>query len=202
MNWPFPGLVPGTFGVVLADPPWSFKTFSGKGLAKSPQAHYSCMSLQDIKDMPVDQLAAKDSLLWMWATWPMLREAQAVMAAWGFEYKTGGSWAKRSKTGQKWAFGTGYILRSASEPFLIGVRGKPAYGPDARRIRGLIEAPVREHSRKPDTQYDMLDAMVPNVPRVELFARQSRPGWSVWGNQTDKFQPEETLACSPHPISL
>lgn len=188
--WPFDHLRPLSYGVILADPPWRYSNWSEKGERKNPTQKYSCMSLEDIKVLPVNHLATDNCILWMWATWPMLPQALDVMKAWGFRYVTGGAWAKRSKTGKKWAFGTGYVLRCASEPFLIGAIGSPEYGPDARRIRGLIEAPIRQHSRKPDHQYEMLEKMVPTAFRAEIFARQKRLNWDSWGNETDKYTGE------------
>ena len=181
---PFASLRPLSYGAILADPPWAFGLRSEAGEAKSPQAHYGCMDLDAIKALPVSHLAAPDCLLVMWATAPMLPQAIDTMAAWGFRYVSAGPWAKQSKTGEKWAFGTGYVFRSAAEFFLVGVIGKPTYL--SRSIRNLIVAPVREHSRKPDEMYAMVEALVPG-PYVELFARQQRPGWDAWGNQTTKF---------------
>ena len=174
-----------SYSAIIADPPWQFKNYSAKGEGKSAAAHYSCMDLPAIKEMPVGDLAAPDCLLMLWATAPMLPHAFEVMKCWGFQYKTMGTWAKQSKTGKAWHFGTGYCLRSASEPFLIGTIGRPQY--QSRSVRNLIVAPVREHSRKPDTQYDMMESLIPTGRRIELFARQSRKGWDCWGNQTDKF---------------
>lgn len=176
----------GQFSLIYADTPWRFALRSSKGEKKSPQSHYQCMSLDDIKALPVASVAAPDCLLFMWATAPMLPQALEVMAAWGFTFKTMGAWAKRSSTGAKWAFGTGYILRSASEPFLIGTRGRPKV--HTKSERNLIVAPVREHSRKPDNTRRMLEAMIPHGDRLEMFAREAADGWTAWGNETDKFQ--------------
>jgi N6-adenosine-specific RNA methylase IME4 len=181
----------GPFSVIMADPPWAFATRSDKGLKKSPQAHYDCMSLDAIKALPVADISAPDCLLMMWATAPMLPHALEVMAAWGFTYKTMGAWAKRSKTGSKWAFGTGYILRSASEPFLIGTRGAPRVV--SKSERNLIVAPVREHSRKPDEARAMLERMIPAGRRLEMFARETAPGWEAWGNQVGRFDHQPKL---------
>ncbi|MEO0501184.1 MAG: MT-A70 family methyltransferase [Pseudomonadota bacterium] len=185
MTWPFGDLGMFRYGCILADPPWQYELRSEKGEAKSPQAQYHCVSLGDIKALPVAHLAAPDCLLLMWATFPMLPQALKTMAAWGFTYKSGASWAKQSSTGQAWSFGTGYIFRSASELLLAGTIGTPKYR--SRSVRNLIVAPVRGHSRKPDDQYDMA-ASLSDGPYCELFARQTRPGWDVWGNETDKFE--------------
>lgn len=176
-------LEPLAYSVILIDPPWRFVTRSEKGTAKSPQRHYRTMTLQQIAAMPIAGLADDDCLLFMWATWPVLPRAIWVLQAWGFEYKTGGSWTKET-AGGKVAFGTGYIMRSATEPFLIGTRGRPRI--KSRSERNLIEALRREHSRKPDDQYEILDRLV-HGRRCEIFSRSDRPGWESWGDEAGKF---------------
>lgn len=184
-NWSWPGLRPLAYRTILADPPWRFTLHSEAGEEKSPQAQYACMALPDIAALPVGQLAHPDGCaLVMWATFPMLPEALDVMRAWGFAFVTGGAWAKQSSTGAKWAFGTGYVLRSAAELFLIGKRGDVS--PLNRSTRNLLVAPVREHSRKPDQFRTDIEALFPG-PRAELFARERAPGWDAWGNEVGKF---------------
>ena len=183
-DWPFGDLRAAHYGVILADPPWRFSNFSAKGEAKNPVAHYDCMTLASIKALPVGLLAAPDCALLMWATAPLLPAAVSVIDAWGFTFKSAGAWAKQSSTGKAWAFGTGYCFRSAAEFFLLATRGSPKVL--NRSTRNLIVAPVREHSRKPDALHDMAAALYPG-PRLELFARQRRPGWDAWGNRVDKF---------------
>jgi N6-adenosine-specific RNA methylase IME4 len=139
--WPFGDLRPGGYAAILADPPWQFRVFSSKGEKKSPQAHYACMDRRAIKALPVGELAAPDCALVMWATAPLLPEAIAALQAWGFTFKSAGAWAKRSSTGQKWAFGTGYCYRSAAEFWLLGTRGRPQQR--VRNVRNLIVSPVR-----------------------------------------------------------
>lgn len=175
------------FGAILADPPWRFFNYSAKGEAKNPVAHYDCMSLPAIKRLPVDHLAKPDCALIMWATAPMLPQAFEVMAAWGFTFKTAGAWAKESKTGEKIAFGCGYVYRSAAEFYLLGTLGKPAY--KSRSVRNLIWAPVREHSRKPDQMHTDVESLF-DGPYLELFARSERLGWTSWGNEVGKFNVE------------
>jgi N6-adenosine-specific RNA methylase IME4 len=184
----FQNLRPLSYSVILADPPWSFKIYSSKGAKKSPQAQYSCMDLPAIKALPVAKLAAPNAVCIMWATAPMLPQALETMAAWGVTYKTSGAWAKQSSTGEKWAFGTGYLFRSAAEFFLLGTIGSPKSL--AKNIRNLIIAPVREHSRKPDEMHERIERQF-SGPYVELFARQQRPGWDCWGNQTNHFEAAE-----------
>ena len=188
MTWPFGDLRPLSYSLILADPPWRFRTWGEHNQAKSPSKHYDLMTMDDMKALPVNQLAADDCALVMWAVQAMIPEALALMDAWGFKYKTMGAWAKQSSTGEKWAFGTGYLYRCAAEFFIVGTIGKPQVG--ARNIRNLIVAPVREHSRKPDQMHGDLERLFPCVRRAELFARQSRPGWDCWGNQADKFDGE------------
>lgn len=183
-DWPFgDALEPWAYNLIMADVPWQFSLWSDKGEEKSPQAHYQTMALEQVKALPVVELAAKDCLLWLWATAPMLPQALEVMAAWDFQYTTMGAWHKRTKH-DKTAFGTGYVLRSALEPYLIGKRGEPQ---TTRSVRNVVMGPVREHSRKPEEAYRAADALMPAARRVELFSRERRPGWCSWGNEVGKF---------------
>jgi N6-adenosine-specific RNA methylase IME4 len=192
----FPGIERGIFGVICADPPWSFKTYSAKGNRKGPAAQYDCMPLAAIQALPVASVAAPDCACIMWATAPMLPQAIATMTAWGFAYKSAGAWAKQSSTGRKWHFGTGYCYRSAVEFWLLGTRGKPVQR--ARNVRNLIVAPVRGHSRKPDAMRRQIEAMWLG-PYIELFARnEGAEGWTAWGNEVGKFEaPERLLRLRP-----
>lgn len=171
------------YGLIMADPPWSFANYSAKGYKKGAQAQYDCMPLAEIKALPVSQLAARDCVLILWATNPMLNVAFDVMSAWGFQFKSSAHWVKRTKNG-KIAFGTGYIVRCAGEPLLIGTIGSPRF---SRSCRSVFEGLTREHSRKPDESFAWAEALVPGVERAELFARQSRSGWSTWGSEATKF---------------
>ena len=199
-DWPFDPLIPMKYGAILADPPWQYDMRSEKGYKKSPEAHYQTMPLHNLAALPVHQLAGPDCLLFMWTTWPHLKQAQRVMEAWGFEYLTGGSWIKRTK---KWklAFGTGYVQRSACEPYLIGKIGTPQTA--SKSERNVIDAPVnfddipdkieairREHSRKPAQMREMIDRLLPRAYKVELFAREVWGDNDIWGNQTSHFGAE------------
>lgn len=185
-NWPFGRLVPQSYDVILADPPWRFENYSAEGEEKNPLAHYDCMTIDDLRALPVARLAAPNCALVMWATAPLLDKAIDLLSDWGFTYKSAGAWAKQSSSGRKWSFGTGYCFRSAAEFFLLGTRGDPTFA--SRSVRNLIVAPVREHSRKPDEMHDNIEAMFPFARKCELFARQRRLGWDAWGNETDKFE--------------
>lgn len=172
------------FRTILADPPWRFAAYSDKGLRKSPQRHYPCLSLAEIQALPVADLAAPDCVLILWATAPMLPQAVETLAAWGFAYKSAGAWAKQSSTGRTWAFGTGYCYRSAAEFWLLGTRGTPRR--KVRDVRNLIVAPVREHSRKPDRMRADIERLW-DGPYLELFARETAPGWTAWGTEVGLF---------------
>ncbi len=170
----------GQAGALLVDPPWFFTTYSDKGRKKSADRHYPCMAVEEIKALPVATLCAPDCALHLWTTQAFAQIAMSVMKTWGFTFSCMGVWAKQSKTGSKWQFGTGHVLRSAAEFYLVGKRGHPRR--NSRSVRNLIVAPVREHSRKPDEIYDQIEALWPG-PYVELFARHQREGWFSWGNE-------------------
>lgn len=190
----------GGFDLIMADPPWRFDNWSAAGEGRNAVAHYDCTPLDWIKSLPVSALAAPDCLLWLWATNPMLPQAIDVVASWSFTFKTAGTWVKRAVHGRD-AFGTGYILRSANEPFLIATRGKPKATRSTRSTiptydagpfqngewpRGsiTIEGLARAHSEKPDEAFAAAEGLIPDARRIELFSRTTRAGWSCWGNET------------------
>ncbi len=182
----------GAYRVVLADPPWQFRTYSAKGKGRTADAHYDTLDLAGIKALPVREWAAPDAVLLLWATDPLLPQALDVMTAWGFTYKTVGFyWAKLNKSAGGLVFterdfftGLGFWTRANPEPCLLGTRGKPK-----RRSAGvakLVVAPRREHSRKPDIVRERIEALMAG-PYLEMFARTRRPGWDAWGNQAELF---------------
>lgn len=189
----------GQFECILADPPWAFRTFSGENMTphRCAEDHYPTMTLDEMAELPVGQVAAKDCALFMWVVGSHLAESIELAAAWGFTFKTDAFyWLKERLWGAgqlDWITGDvpelrqgfGYWTRKQVEPCWLFTRGKP------RRlnkgVRQVIVAPRREHSRKPDEQYARIEALV-GGPYLELFARQRRPGWTAWGNQTDKFE--------------
>lgn len=196
--WPFAApnaasdtLTPQAYRLIMIDPPWHFKLHSdATGAAKSPQAHYDCMSLEEIAALPVGDLAAPDCLLWLWATAPMLDQQIRMLAAWGFDFCTSGVWVKTT-VNDKLSFGAGYVLRSAHEPFIIGTRGSPRIS--SRSVRSVIMdnsvivAQAREHSRKPDAAYVAARALIPDGRACDVFARERRSGWACWGREVGKF---------------
>lgn len=184
-DWPFGELPMFGFDVIMADPPWSFENWSEAGEVKNAKAQYACMPTADICALPVGHLASGDCWLWLWATHPMLREAMQVMDAWGFRFVTSGVWVKRGATTGKLAFGTGYVLRSCSELFLIGKVGEPQSLD--KSTRGVIESPRRQHSRKPDLAYATAERLFGPARRADLFSRQTRHGWTSWGAEATKF---------------
>lgn len=192
-------LPPGPFACILADPPWRFKTYGNNGDGRGAIRHYRTMTLDEIKELPVRDVAAPDCYLWLWVTGPHLRQGFEVLDAWGFKYSgIGLSWAKMKRrfgdpsvqkgqlilSDDLWHMGAGYTTRKNAELCLIARRGSPKR--IDKGVRELIVAPVREHSRKPDEAHERIERMCAG-PRLEMFARGGRPGWTVWGNETDKF---------------
>lgn len=175
----------GPYRVIYADPPWTFATYSDKGKGRSPEQHYSCMSLPEIKALPIADLAHDDCCLFLWATDPILPRAFEVMEAWGFRYSTVGFyWVKLTAAGKP-AIGTGYWTRANPEQCLLGVRGHPKRL--ARDVPKVILSPRREHSRKPDEVRERIMRLVPG-PYLELFARQRADGFDVaFSDETDRF---------------
>lgn len=177
---------PTKYKALLVDPPWSFLTRSAKGKGRSAERHYQCLSLDDIKALPVSNLASKDCILFLWTTHPMLKNTFSVLEAWGFEYKTVAfTWIKTYAKSGKYFVGMGYWTRANPELCLLATKGRPKRL--AKDVQELIVSPVREHSRKPDEIYDRIERLVEG-PYLELFARCERPGWDVFGNEVDKFE--------------
>lgn len=190
MTDPFHDIPRNHFGAILADPPWAFETWSAKGQDRSAEQHYQTMTMRQIARLPVDELAAPDCALFVWATWPTIQDAFRIIESWGFTYKTCAfSWMKadpyRLFADDKTPFaGMGFWTRANTEPCLLATRGKPKrINADVRQ--GII-APRREHSRKPEDIHPRIERLV-GGPYLELFARAPRDGWTVWGNQTTKF---------------
>jgi N6-adenosine-specific RNA methylase IME4 len=180
---PFP---PGRrYGVIYADPPWSFKTWSAKGTGRSAASHYDCMDFASLCALPIGAIAADDCALLLWSTDPLLPKALELIDAWGFTYKTVGFyWAKTNTRSDGFFTGMGYWTRANPEQCLLATRGKPERL--ARDVPRLVVAPRREHSRKPDEVAAGIERLLPG-PYIELFARETRPGWDSWGKETALF---------------
>ncbi|MFI4934786.1 MAG: MT-A70 family methyltransferase [Caulobacterales bacterium] len=175
------------FSTILADPPWQFQNRTGK---IAPEHHrlsrYSTMTLDDICALPVSAVASETAHLYLWTPNALLPDALRVMRAWGFEYKSNLVWHKVRKDGGSDGRGVGFYFRNVSEMILFGVRGKNArtLAPGRSQVN-MIQSRKREHSRKPDEQYEIIEACSPG-PYLELFARGKRPSWKVWGNEADR----------------
>lgn len=171
------------YGVILADPPWRFEPYSrDTGMDRAADNHYPTSSTDEICILPVP--AAKDAVLFLWATAPMLPDALRVMSAWGFAYKSHLIWAKDR-------IGTGYWARNKHELLLIGTRGSiPAPSPGTQP-ESVIEAPVERHSAKPEAFRDLIERLYPTIPRLEMFARSGRPGWDLWGAEAPDVEAAE-----------
>lgn len=174
------------FATVLADPPWRFTNRTGKMAPEHRRlARYATMTNADIAALPVAEVLAPTAHLYLWVPNALLPEGLAVLAAWGFEYKSNIVWHKLRKDGGSDGRGVGFYFRNVTELLLFGVRGRNArtLAPGRTQVN-YIGTRKREHSRKPDEQYALIEACSPG-PYLELFARGARPGWNVWGNQAD-----------------
>lgn len=178
------------FGTVLADPPWRFVNRTGKVAPEHRRlSRYDTMDFKDIAALPVGDVMAERSHCYLWVPNALIGEGLMVLESWGFVYKSMLVWAKRRKDGGPDGRGVGFYFRNTTEPILFGVRGKLRTLPPARRQVNIIETRKREHSRKPDEQYPIIEACSPG-PYLELFARYPQPGWEVWGDESaDHVQP-------------
>lgn len=175
------------FGCILADPPWQFMNRTGKVAPEHRRLNrYGTMDLASIQALPVQSCAADTAHLYLWVPNALLPEGLAVLQAWGFSYKSNVVWHKIRKDGGSDGRGVGFYFRNVTELLLFGVRGKNArtLAPGRSQVN-LLATRKREHSRKPDEIYPIIEACSPG-PRLELFARGTRPGWTSWGNQADE----------------
>lgn len=194
VTWQFGHLRQFGYDVVCIDPPWNFDLRSARGEAKSPQAQYRTMSLDEVKALRVGDLVGAGGIVFLWITWPLLvRGAHLpILDRWGFVPSTGGVWSKRTASG-KIRVGTGYVQRSGCDPYVIGKHPRSTF--DGRSFVNVIEALdgeavdglAREHSRKPDEMYRRIEAAWPNGRYADVFSRTSRPGWDCWGDEAGKF---------------
>ena len=174
------------FGTILADPPWQFANKTGKIAPEHKRlSRYGTMMLAEIAALPVEQLAAPTAHLYLWCPNALLPDGLAVMQAWGFSYKSNIVWHKVRKDGGSDGAGSAFYFRNVTELILFGVRGRNArtLAPGRRQVN-LLATRKREHSRKPDEQYEIIEACSP-APYLELFARGIRKGWVTWGDQAD-----------------
>ncbi len=179
------------FATVLADPPWRFQNRTGKMAPEHRRlSRYRTLSFEEIEELPVSSIANDTAHLYLWVPNALLAHGLRVMDAWGFSYKTNIVWYKVRKDGGPDRRGVGFYFRNVTETILFGVRGKNARTLRPGRSReNIIISQKREHSRKPDEQYDLIEACSPG-PFVELFARGPRQGWFGWGNQAEEYDPD------------
>lgn len=179
------------FATILADPPWQFQNRTGKMAPEHKRlARYSTLSLEEIKKIPVKDVAADTCHLYLWVPNALLAEGLEVMKAWGFVYKSNLIWYKVRKDGGPDRRGVGFYFRNVTEIILFGVKGKNARTlKPGRTQENIIVKSKREHSRKPDEQYQLIEACS-NMPYLEMFARGARPNWTCWGNQAEEYFPE------------
>jgi N6-adenosine-specific RNA methylase IME4 len=173
------------FGTILADPPWRFINRTGKVAPEHRRlSRYDTMTWKEIAALPVSEVAADQSHCYLWTPNALVAEAMRVLEDWGFTYKTMIVWHKVRKDGGSDGRGVGFYFRNVTETVLFGVRGHLRTLPPGRRQVNLIATRKREHSRKPDELYPIIEECSPR-PRLELFARYPRDGWSVWGDEAD-----------------
>jgi N6-adenosine-specific RNA methylase IME4 len=174
------------FRTILADPPWQFQNRTGKVAPEHRRlTRYGTLTLEEIKQLPVERAAAETAHLYLWIPNALLPEGLEVMEAWGFHYKSNIVWHKVRKDGGSDGRGVGFYFRNVTELLLFGVRGKNArtLAPGRRQVN-YLSSRKREHSRKPDEQYPLIESCSPG-PYLELFARGTRESWATWGNQAD-----------------
>ncbi len=181
--------VSGKFKTILADPPWRFMNSTGKVAPEHKRlARYPTLTLQEILDIPVNTVADEQCHLYLWVPNALLAEGLETMKKWGFTYKTNIVWYKVRKDGGPDGRGVGFYFRNVSELVLFGIKGKIRTLKPGRTQVNLISTRKREHSRKPDELYDIVESCSPG-PYLELFARGARKNWKVWGNQTVQYKP-------------
>ena len=172
------------YNIIYADPPWSYRDKRDKHskFCGGATVHYPTMDLQEIKSLPISKISDDNSILFLWVTFPNLKEGLEVIESWGFKYKTlGFSWIKTNKNNGNPFFGIGWYTKSNCEVCLIGTKGKPPKVSNG--VSSVIISPKEEHSKKPTIVRDKIVELCGDIPRVELFARQYAEGWDCWGNE-------------------
>lgn len=180
------------YKIIYADPPWQYRVYSQKGQGRSAENHYHTMNIKDIMALPVDKIADKDCILFLWITFPCLKEGIEVMERWGFKYKTCGfNWVKRNKKKNTYFMGLGFWTRSNSEVCLIGTKGQPKRV--SKSVPQICDARIMEHSRKPAEIRERIVELCGELPRIELFARDKVKGWDNLGDEMDGKDIREAL---------
>lgn len=197
--WQFGDLRTFGYDFLNVDPPWDFKLYSEAGNLKSASAQYETMSLDEIMALRVGELARGDCLMTLWGCeWMRPTDRERVMNVWGFQYVSALVWRKVTKNGKP-AMGPGYRVRTLHETIYLGVIGNPQHKP----LRSCFDGVRRQHSRKPDEFYSLVEKATPSATRADIFSRQSRPGWEHWGREATKFdtQPSEANDGRPQRVT-
>lgn len=172
------------YGIIYADPPWHYRVYSKKGAGRSAESHYPTMTIEEIQALPVSELADKDCALFMWITFPLLKESLSVLSAWGFKFKTiAFVWIKQNRKSDSLFWGMGYWTRANAEFCVLATKGKPKRM--AKNVHQVIVSHIEEHSKKPDEARRRIVRLMGDLPRIELFARQKTAGWDVCGNEVE-----------------
>ena len=167
------------YSIIYADSPWQYKD---KGCQGAAEKIYPTMTVEEMAELPIKQLTSDDCVLFMWATYPKIKEALDLIEKWGFTYKSiAFQWVKQNKSGNGYFFGLGRWTRGNTEPCLIATKGKPKR--ISANVGQLIFSPLRNHSQKPDETREKIIELIGDLPRIELFARQYADGWDCWGNE-------------------
>lgn len=192
------------YQTIYADPPWQFQNRTGKVAPEHKRLNrYPTMTLKDIKELPVAEISGDKAHLYLWCPNALLPEGLAVMDAWGFEYKGNIVWEKVRKDGQPDGRGVGFYFRNVTELLLFGIKKKSMPNrtlAPARSQVNLIRTQKREHSRKPDEIIPIIEACSQG-PRIELFARGVRDGWTMWGNQADEYYEPDWNTYKNHTVA-
>lgn len=174
------------YSIIYADPPW----FYNGGRTKNhkfncgARGHYPVMSFEDIYKLPVQNITNENAALFLWCTFPRLKEGIQTIKSWGFEYKTGGfTWVKTNKNNNNPFFGVGYYTKSNAEICLLGIKGKMK--PVSNKVSSVIVSPIQKHSEKPNEARTRIVKLFGDLPRIELFAREETMGWDCWGHESN-----------------
>lgn len=172
------------YKIIYADPPWQYKVYSEKGKGRSAENHYPTMSIEDICKLPIKDLADEDCVLFIWMTFPTLKEGFKVIEEWGFKYKTVAFvWVKQNKKTPSLFWGLGFWTRANAEICILATKGKPKR--ISAKVHQVIISPIEEHSKKPDETRKRIVELIGDVPKIELFARQKVANWDSWGNEIE-----------------
>ncbi len=171
------------YEIIYADPPWRYKVWSDKGKGRSAESHYPTMAKEDIQRLPVNEIAARDSVLFLWVTAPCLIEGIELITAWGFTYKTVAfTWVKQNKKSDGIFTGMGYYTRSNAEYCLLATKGK-VLERKSHSVSSVVISHIERHSQKPNEVRKRIVELFGDRPKIELFARSQADGWDAWGNE-------------------